>query len=273
MLRKLVFAVSVLALTLASCGRQVTPNRTNGTGQFGLLPGYIEVKFDTQGPQDFVNNWYVIAFNTDGGGEPYALYGNQAQNWTNWSEEIIVFQPQGSSAPQAVAYQFITQQGTGSQKVPYSLAGRITPQQLQLQTNCNNTGNEFCLIIDRHIFSPVTFTGSPSPSASPSSSPSPSASPSGSPSPGPTPSSGPVAGTANVWYVNWFVASPQTSPDQINSGAVISAPGVSGITDTSFTFPFDQTVASDTPWRPGAGWPTASSPAATLGGGEVLNNP
>jgi hypothetical protein len=262
MLRKLILAVSVLALTLTSCGRQVTPNRNNGTsGQFGLPAGYMQIKFDTQGQLDFTNNWYVLAFNTSGtGGEPYAIFGNQAQNWKDWWDEIIVFQPPNGQV-QAAAYQFITQQGTGSLKSPYNVTGRITPQQLQVNPNCNGSGTEFCVTFDRHIFIPVTVT--PSPGASPS------ATPSGSPSPTPTP----ATGTAAVWYVNWFVASPSASSNA-PFGSVVSAPGVLGPQDASFQYTVNTTTAVDTtPWRFQAGWATASSPSATLAGGEILNNP
>lgn len=241
MLRKLIFAVSVLALTLTSCGRQVTPNRNSGSsGQFGLPAGYMQIKFNTAGQLDFANNWYVLAFNTSGtGGEPYAIYGNQAQNWTNWSAEILVYQLQSSSQPVAVMWQFITQQGTGSLKAPYQV--RVTtPQQLQLNPNCNGLGTQFCVTVDRHIFIPPTATP-----------------------------------TAATWYVNWFVASPQTSVSAPNSGTVVSAPGPLGINDSSvFQYTVDTTLVTDVaPWTRQSAWPAGPTDSATIAGGEILNNP
>jgi hypothetical protein len=267
MLRKLIFVVSALALTLTSCGRQVTPDRNTGSsGQFGLPSGYMQIKFNTVGTLDFVNNWYVLAFNTSGtGGEPYALFGNTANNWKDWSLEIVVSQPPGGQV-QAVAYQFITQQGTGNIKAPFKL--NPTQQQLYVVPNCNNLGTQFCVNVDRHIFSPVTAT--PTPGASPSGSPSPSASPSGSPSPSPTPIPTPPNGTAPVWYVNWFVASPQGSPQ----GQVVDAPGQAGINDVSFQYIVDTTRIVDVaPWTYQAGWTAGPSQSATIAGGEILNNP
>jgi hypothetical protein len=262
MLRKLIFAVSVLALTLTSCGRQVTPNRNSGTsGQFGLPAGYMQIKFTVQGQLDFSNNWYVLAFNTSGtGGEPYAVYGNQSQNWKDWWAEIIVFQPPGGQV-EAFMYQFITQQGTGSLKSPYNITSRINPQQLQVNPNCNGLGTQFCVTVDRHIFIPVTAT--PAPGASPT------ATPTGAPSPTPTP----ATGTAATWFVNWFVASPSAG-NNAPFGSVLSAPGVLGPQDTSFQYKVDTTTAVDTtPWLAQAGWATGPTPSGTVGGGEILNNP
>jgi len=67
----------------------------------------MQIKFNTTQQMDFTNVWYVIALNTSGvaasgtTGEPYAFYGNQNQNWTNYSFEIIVAQEPGETGPTA----------------------------------------------------------------------------------------------------------------------------------------------------------------------------
>ncbi len=132
MFRKLVFVLCALSLTLASCGRQVTPNRPGTSGE-GLQPGYMEIKFNTYQTMNFSTVWYVIALNTDGTGrQPYPFNGNQQQNWLGYSFEIIVYQLPGQTAPSASLVQFITQQGTGGGtiKVPTQPL-TVAPQQLQ----------------------------------------------------------------------------------------------------------------------------------------------
>ncbi|HZZ65986.1 MAG TPA: hypothetical protein VFE17_10835 [Candidatus Baltobacteraceae bacterium] len=260
MLRKLIFAVCAVALTLASCGRQVTPNRTNTPN--GLQPGQMQVKFLTQAPPDFVNNWYVLAFNTSGNGvEPYAINGNQLNNWLNFSFEIVVFQPNANSAIQAVLIQFVSTQGpNGPLKTPVQVCCP-PPQDLIVIPNCG-TQNQFCVTLSRNIF--ITQYCSPSPSSSPSSSPAPSATPSATPSPS-------SSCVANTWNVNWFVASPNGNP----TGQVISAAGSYGVTDTTFQKTYNVTTTFDQTWTqplPPA-VPQAPSQAAQIAGGEVANEP
>ena len=271
MLRKLIFVVSAMALTLASCGRQVTPDRT--TDPNGLPSGFMQIKFNTAQQMDFTNVWYVLALNTSGtGGQPYAINGNPAQNWLNFSFEIIVYQPQGSSQVQALVYQFISQPspGGGSAKVPYG-PFVINPQQLQLIPNCNGSGTQFCLTIDRTVFQGVLATPSPTPTTTPSATPSPTASPSGSPSPTSSPSAPPFGGT---WSINWFTVNP--GGGAVTAGRVIDAPGTGGATDVSWLPPsqtYNTTTTFDLPWTTPAGWPQVSNQAAQIAGGEVLNSP
>lgn len=250
MLRKLIFAVCAVALTLASCGRQVTPNRTSAPA--GLQPGQMQVKFLTQSQPDFVNNWYLLAFNTSGNGtEPYAINGNQLQNWLNFSFEIVVFQPNANSALQAAVWQFVSTQGpNGPLKTPVQIIG-INPQDLIVTPNCG-TQNQFCVTFNRRIFITPYCTGSPGPS----------------PSPSPSPSSNCVATT---WNINWFVASPGGNP----AGQVISAAGPFGVTDTTFLKRYTVTDRFDQTWTQPAppGVPQAPSQAAQIMGGEVVNEP
>lgn len=279
MVRKLMFLLCAMAFTLASCGRQVTPNRS-GTSGGGLQAGFMQIKFNTYQPLDFANVWYVIALNTSGpaagtNGEPYAVNGNQQMNWLNYSFEIIVYQLQGAAAPQAALIQFVTQQsaGGGTIKVP-TQAFTLTPQQLQLNPNCNGAQTQFCLTIDRHVFSGLGQpSASPSPSSSPSSSPSasPSASPGGSPSASPSPPA-----VSGVWYINWFTVTPSGGPSA--GGSVIDAPGPLGPGDQTWLPPntnYDTSTTFDQLWNavPPPGWPQVTPKAAQIAGGEVLNSP
>jgi hypothetical protein len=178
---------------------------------------------------------------------PYAPYGTQTQNWHNWDYEILVFQPNGSSTVQVRMWQFATQNTTnGPQKVAFPI--QFIPQvQIVLNPNCNSTGMQFCLTIDRSLFSGVP-TGSATP-----------------PPPG------------NIWYINWIVASPN-APAGSPQGSVLNAPGLGGPNDTTFQFPsagagVNVTTGFDQQWFADASWPQAPNPAAQYSGGEVLNNP
>lgn len=281
MVRKLVFVLCAMSLTLASCGHQVTPNRPGTSGQ-GLQPSQMQIKFNTSSAMDFTNVWYVIALNTSGpapgtNGEPYAFFGNNAQNWVNYSFEIIVYQLQGQTSPTASLVQFVTTTGPGGGTVKTPTQPlTVNPQQLQLFPNCNGAGTQFCLTIDRHIFSGIGATAAPSASPSPtptgSASASPSASPSGSPSPTPTP--GAIAG---VWYINWFTVQP-TGAGPTGGGSVIDAPGPLGASDQTWLPPntnYDTTTAFDLTWNavPPPGWKQVTPAAAQIAGGEVLNAP
>ena len=278
MFRKLTLVLCVTALTLASCGRQVTPNRI-GTSGSGPPSGFIQIKFSTVQPLDFVNTWYVIALNTAGpapgtNGMPYPLNGNQSQNWLNYSFEIIVAQQQGQSGPQASIIQFVTQPNPGGGpplKYP-TQPFTLTPQQLLLTPNCNGQGTQFCLLIDRNVFAGL-ISSSPTPSPSPTPTASPTATPSGSPSPSPSTSPPTVTGT---WFINWFTVNPGGATS--GAGAVIDAPGPQGVNDQTWTpagSPYNTATQFDVPWQavPPPGWPQASSGSAQIAGGEVLNTP
>lgn len=286
MFRKLMFVLCAMSLTLASCGRQVTPNRS-GTSGGGPPSGFIQIKFTTAQAMDFVNVWYVIAVNTEGAaaatnGEPYPINANQNQNWLNYSFEIIVFQTPGQTGPQAALIQFLTAHPAGSPPIKYpSQPFVLTPQQLLLTPNCNGQQTQFCLLIDRNVFAGL-LSNSPTPSASPSGSPSasPSASPSGSPSasPSPTPSGSPAPPTVTgSWYFNWFtVTSNAGGPGAASQGQIIDAPGTLGVNDQSWTppnSPYNTATSFDVLWNAVPSWPQVSSGAAQIAGGEVLNTP
>jgi hypothetical protein len=268
MFRRLVLVLSVMALTLVSCGRQITPDRS--TSPTGLQPGYMEIKFNTYQPMDFVNVWYIIALNTDGTGvQPYPFNGNQQRNWLGYSFELVVFALAGQTAPQVSLIQFVTTPAVGGGTIKYpTQALTVNPQQLQLYPNCNGSQTQFCVIIDRHVFSGLGVgSATPTPSPSASATPSPSASPT------PTPAPPAIGG---IWNINWFTVSPSGGPSA--TGTVIAAPGPLGVNDTTWLPPsktYDTTTNFDLIWNavPPPGWPQVTPTAAQIAGGEVLNVP
>lgn len=291
MFRKLMFVLCAMSLTLASasCGRQVTPNRTGTSSGSGTLT----VKFTTAGQMNFTNYWYVIAVNTEGPapgtttGEPYPFYGNQGQNWLNYSFEFIVFAAQGQP-PQVAFYQFKNFVVPGQPPFKSPVQPGYTAGDIVLNPNCNGLNTQFCLQINRRVFAGIGLTSpSPSPSTSPSTSPSPTptASPSSLPSgsPSPSPSSSPPSETPTI-YVNWFTvtsAGNNLQNPQVNTGTVVDAPGpaLNPISDTTWlppNAPYDTATSFDVTWQavlsPG-GWTQTSDAAAQIAGGEVLNTP
>jgi hypothetical protein len=234
----------------------------------------MEIKFNTYpgAPMDFANVWYVIALNTSGPapgtpGMPYAVNGNQVQNWLNYSFEFIIYELQGQTSPSVAFIQFVTQPGTGGGtiKVPTQPL-TVSSQQVQLYANCNGSQTQFCLIIDRHIFSGLGVgTPTPSPTASGTPSPAPSATPTASPTPG---------AIAGSWFINWFTVSPSGGPTA--AGSVIDAPGLGGASNANWLPPngaYDTTTDFDLTWNaiPPPGWPQVTPSAAQIAGGEVLN--
>lgn len=257
-MRKLMLVVCAFALTLSSCGRQVTPNRT-GAGANGLQAGQMQIKVTTQGPLDFVNNWYVLPFNLHCSGspqncEPYAINGTGANNWLNWDFEMVVFQPNVASPLQTAFYQFVAPQSgpNTTQKAPVFL-NNYSKQDLVVNPNCNGTNTQFCVTFNRRIFNGVQI--------------------------GPSPTPAPTKGPGGTWFVNWLVASPQAGAGG-PPGQVIFAPGQGQLNDQTFQFPaanpgIDVTTAFDQQWlaQPSPPWMQAPNAAAQITGGEVINNP
>jgi len=265
MFRKLILVLCAIALTLASCGRQVTPNRPNAGG---LTSGFMQIKFNTYQPMDFTNVWYVIALNTSGTNQqPYPFNGNPQQNWLGYSFEIIVFAAPGQTSPQAALIEFLTQPGVGGGTIKVPTPPLVfNPNQLYVTFN-SSTQTQFTITIDRHLFSGLAGATS-SPSSSPTTSPTPS------PSPGPTTAPPAVSGT---WNINWFTVTPTSAGPQAG-GQVIDAPGSQGVNDLTWMPPngtYDTTTSFDDVWTavPPPGWPQVSNPAAQIAGGEVINIP
>jgi hypothetical protein len=271
MLRKLLWLLCATAFTLVACGRQVTPDRQGVNGS-GLLPGTVQIRFRTKQQLDFTGHRYIIAFNTSGtGGEPYLVYANAQANYRDLSFEIVVGGNGG--AAQAQAYQVFRQPGLGGIQQGTLLQLSGIANQLILDPNSNGLNTEFSLTFDRTILYGYGSTPPPSPSGSPSGSPSPSPVPtatstgSASPSPSPTASTNapPTTAPQAIWYVNWWSTDAATNPQD--------APGVGGLTDTTFQFTVNTSASNDNQYTVAPGSTQATDPSAQITGGEVANSP
>lgn len=278
MLRKFLSVVlAVTAIAVASCGRQVTPNRPGQGG--GLQPGYMQVKIMTAGPIDLGSYYYGLIFNTSGtGGQPYAYFANSNQNWHNITFVLVIGGQSlgGITNPAGGTYQLYSLLTTGSAtgQIKELYPQNPAQQLLYVTMNCDGQQNELCVTFSRSAMNCVFSSASPSSS--------PSSSPSASPSPSPTGSSVPSGGTCppltSNWYINWFTAQGGSSPGMTQGlGQVLDAPGQGGPNDQSWTpttfTSIDTTQVLDVRWGAQAGWPTGMPPSAQLTGGEVLNNP
>ncbi|MGZ3496921.1 MAG: hypothetical protein ACXWNK_10275 [Vulcanimicrobiaceae bacterium] len=260
MIRNLLLVLCAVALTLAACGRQVTPDRP-GTSNSGLLPGYIQVKFTTSQALDFTGHRYVILFNTSGSGrEPYPLYANAQANYRDLSFEFIVGGNGAGAVVQAI--EIFRQQGVSGTVVGTQIPFPVPPNLLFVDPNSNGLGTQFSVTFDRTIFYGLV-TPTPGPAASATPSPSPSASSSASPSA--SPAAIPTTQPQNTWFINYATTDM--------NGNLLDAPGIGGPQDTTFTFPVNVTTTFDQQFTVAPGSTRASDPAAQIAGGEVLNNP
>lgn len=302
MLRKLILFVAVSSLALGSCGHQVTPDRSTGPG--GLSTGQIQIKFNTVGSLDFTNFWYVLAINTGQNpsqvGEPYALFANQQQNWRNLDWQIIISGQSG--VPAATIIPFVNQIGGNGQPIKVPLLPIIySPQSVVVNPNCNGTGTQFCVTLDRSVLAPPPGSGSPSPSPTASSplpctsgspSPAPTGTATASPSPSPSPTGSPTAAPSGspspsggcLWYVNWWVSQAGTLNSPVSTSTMYDVPGLQNVQDQTFSFTIDTTTtdgctasvgANGCLWTalPPGTWPAVANSAGQIAGGQVINSP
>ena len=179
MIRRLGFLISVLALIVSACGRQVTPDRP-GTDGSGLPSGYMSVKFRVMQPFNFQTYSYVIVFNTSGDGNTPRANGTQT-NYAGYSFAIIVGGTTGTGTATANLYQYYRPPNV---TVPQLVPLQPTSNLFIFYPNTNGQGTEFTVTFARSLFYGINNTPGPTSTASatPSPSPSPSVSPSGSPS-------------------------------------------------------------------------------------------
>ncbi len=273
MLRRIILALVALSLTLASCGRQVTPDRAS---QLGTL----QINFTTQGQLDFTNNVYMIVVNQEGQ-EPEPFYASQVYNYQNIDFEIIVSSQNGAQ-PSVTIYPYGSAIGTGNHTIRVQLPPiGYSPQDVVLNTNCNQQGTQFCLTINRAVLvqppsSVATPTPTPTTCPTGTATSSPSTTPSSSPTASASPGGGSPCGSSTLWAINWWTVSPTT-------GTIVDAPGLQGPQDKS-TFSFLVDVGTSTTcysftsvtnctWTAQGGWPSVSSQSAQIEGGQVINNP
>ena len=266
MLRRSGFVVSLGALIVSACGRQVTPDRAGQNGGSGLTPGFMSVKFRTNGQFNFSQYAYLVVFDTIGDGQTPRSNTLQT-NWAGYSIGLVVTAV-GSNV-QATAYQYYRPPGAPPTQQPSLLPLPTTPQQLVFIPNSNGQNTEFTI---QFALSIANGYGGATPSASPS------ASPTASPSPTPTatasgatptPSPTPINAFSTNWTFNYFVAQPSNGNFQ-----PVDSLGLGGGSDTSFSSPvLDITSVFDTTFygTPGGTHPT--DPSAQIFGGEIANNP
>jgi hypothetical protein len=216
-MRRLGFAVLLMSMLVAACGRIITVPRTGGTT---VPAGNMLIRFRTQGTLDFTNQRYVIVFNTSGNGQqPLAP---SFSSFLNYSFELIFGGTNIAGASYALLQIFPN--GTSSGYSQISI-----PVQTQFITNfnpnSNGIGNEFTFTFNRqwlNVPNPVA-TASPVPPVPP-------------PSPGPTPTLAP--GQSTLWNMAFFSADS-------TANIVLDSIGTNGVQDTSFIFQIDVTQVSD----------------------------
>ena len=164
MLRSIGLALSLVAIMLAACGRQVTFPKPGTIA--GLPAGNMLIRYTVQGTFDFTNYTYAIVFNTSGsGGTPYA---NTQFNggFLNYSFAWFVGGKFGTVQSPPVLLQYYltpgstTNVGTQQIVVPLNLA--------TLTLNSNGQNSQFTLLFSRLLFDrPPIGSPTPSPVATP----------------------------------------------------------------------------------------------------------
>jgi hypothetical protein len=162
MVRKFGFAfVVVMALIVAACGRQVTPNPP-GIGPGGAQSGYMNVLFDVAGTLNFSQYSYMIVFDPTGDGQCPGTNTLQS-NWAGWDYAILVG---GAMAIGTSANVFrLVRSSNAPHAVPAFIPVGTTPTLLQYNPNSDGTGSEFSITFARRIFA----SPSPAPTSKPSS--------------------------------------------------------------------------------------------------------
>jgi len=249
MVRRLGFwAVLVIAMVVAACGRQVT-----GLNQpSGIPSGEMLIRVRVAGTLDFTNFKYVIVFNTSGNGnEPYP---NAFQTgFLNYSYSLIFAGPSGLATTQLLQYYLLP--GTSSGLGYTSIS--IPVQSLNFVANDNGLGNEFQVIFNRLLLNQPSPTGSATtvPTAGPSPSPGSSA----------TPSVQATTAAQETWNINFIVT-------DVN-GVPVDSMGVNGVQDTTFNLPVDTTQPQNLSYTKPSGSTVPQSINAQLAGYTLINSP
>jgi hypothetical protein len=274
-MRRSGFLVLTASALAASCGRQVTPDRS-GSNASGLNSGQMSVKFDVQAPFNFSSYAYAIVFNTSGTTQTPEAFGSQ-NNYAGYSFAIVVGST--TSGVQAAAYQFIPPSNNPS-GAPTAIPLVIVSGQLQFYPNTNGQGTEFNVIFDRSITNGITTpsplpsgTATPTPSPTPTATPTPTPTPAGA-SPSPTPTASGTTPPQDIWYFNFFVAQPLVAGSSLQIIDSLGAQGGKDATYQSMALDTTQVFSGPTFYTqaPGsAGHP--SDPAAQIVGGTISNNP
>ncbi len=262
MLRRAALVVTLtLAIGLAACGRQVTPNPSTAD-----LDGRMVIQFSTQGPLDFADYNYVIVFNTCGiNGEPYP--NAFTTGFYNYSYSFVIgAQTGGGFTALPTLLQYLTAAGTTNLN-PHAVP--IGPSTVNAVFPYSGQNTTFQITFLRsQLNNPLGATpacpvgGGPSPTPMPSASPMPTPTAAGAtPTPVPSPTATPNY-NVNVWYINFFT---------INAAGIVQD-SLGGPTDSSqFRFYLDVTQNSQNLIVRLAGAAGPSNQAAFITGGEVDN--
>lgn len=115
-----------------------------------VAAGSMSIRFRTQGPLDFANERYVVAFNTSGNGQiPLAA---SLAGFTNWSFELIFGGPTGAS--------YALQQIYPNAGAYNAVAITIPPQGvIDFNPDSDGANHEFTFVFDRSILRPFVPTG------------------------------------------------------------------------------------------------------------------
>lgn len=209
-MRRLGFAV-LMGSMAAACGRIVTvPKTPTGTG---VPAGNMFIRFRTLNTLDFVNNRYIVVFNTSGNGQP--VLATSINSFANYSFELIF----GGTNVGGASYQVLQIVPTGTASGYQQLQVPILPQYVtNFNPNSNGTGNEFTFTFNRLLLTPLV---TPAPGTTLA--------------PGAPPTTSP--GISTLWDLNFFSTDVQGNP--------IDAISNNGVQDVSFNCMVTTTAASD----------------------------
>lgn len=242
-IRRLVFVVVMMvSVAVAACGRIVTVPKTSSV----VPSGDMSIIFTTEGPLDFTDFQYVVAFNTSGNGQ-YPL-ATSISSFLNWSFELI-FGNSGGGVTYALQ-QIYSNAGS------YSSIGLTVPPQFVTFFNPNSNGldTQFTFTFNRALLAALV-TPSPAPASTPS------APPFVSP------------GVSTLWAMNFFSVTAVATASA-PAGTPVDSIGVNGATDTApqccivtTTQLFDQTFNKPIPP------PVQVTSSAQIVGIQVINTP
>jgi hypothetical protein len=171
------------------------------------------IRFRTLGPLDFVNNRYIVVFNTSGNGQP--VLATSINSFANYSFELIF----GGTNVGGASYQVLQIVPTGTAAGYQQLQVPILTQYVtNFNPNSNGTNNEFTFTFNRALLTPLV-TPSPGPTVSP----------------GAPPTTSP--GISTLWDLNFFSTDIQGNP--------IDAISNNGVQDVTFNAMVTTNVASD----------------------------
>jgi len=268
MLRRVALATFVFAISVAACGRQVTPDPT--LRMASNLAGRMVVRFRTNGALDFNKYTYAIVLDTCGGKTPYP--NAFATTFNDYSFSFLIGGTAGTAIPALV--QYIVTPGATNALNPQSVPLGASTTQLVLNSNQQNT--EFQLTFVREQLNNPLRVAQPCPNitpppvavgpTSPGTAPAPTAAPTGTATTLPAaPGAQPTTFAQRYWYVNFFSIDNATK-------TVVDSLGIGGAQDASYNgIGIAVDVTNQYPiFRP-AGSTLPADDKAQIAGGQIDN--